>query len=576
MGGTTTNQQVYGSLQNTGTENHMCMDLPPALVNIQILDCRTGLPMKDLVVNSLKIGSGANDVYVKDGQATNGLLYCMGKTVGGVVMNGVEDQKKKVLKTNVNGIVSIPISIDRFNQDLEIKLGLKDYAILGETFKSGKSNDGLFRSLPSGPTRLKFTYKNAKYVQPDPAKDHNSETSWGWSASATSSGPTTADGLWLEELMQKSVLKGNPPATNLPYDFKLVETFKVPRYDFGKVHPDVYTYDITKTTKPPPYTLKQMEDVHDWIKNNFNAYATGFGFGTNSFSKMNHFVVFALTWVKGIDIYDGTFSYLQTDAQWDAVKKYGIEFVQIKMTDGFSSQAHTADHAAKARARGMKVGYYHWPHPELLLPKFDKNGKVQYSGGKPVLSTTTRTGTAEAEYVLKVLATMPQPDMPLMIDLETLIGSDTGTTAQQQDDNAAWVSEFLGVIKAKWPWPNSYKPTLIYGYPSYMNARLPATDTHGLSQYPLDIAFYPFDFPEKKSNPKEKPKWDKIKIEGKLAPMIPGWMNAGKFANSIPPPWKMYTIWQGSGQGHIPGIYDSNKYGMQFDKDYCIDTSPLW
>ena len=581
-------QQVHASFQEQAASKYSTVALAPVIINIQVLDCRTALPVKNAVIKYLAV-QGAE--YISKSKPTQDFIIKFGKLYAKTRMDKFP---LSIEKTNNNGMVNVPIPLSQFQtylnnkNEIRIEIGLEKFAILVESFSIHAHEYCVHRDQLSGPTHFKITWSKKKdYAQPKPDSVKTGE-SWGWSVK-TKETVRTADDLMLKEMMKGILQNGTPPPDEAPFDFKLVEQLKITGSPFGNIHPDTYLF--SGNTAQHPQSQKQIREINEWARKNFNPWNSGLGFVGCPFSKMTHFVVFALTWYKGIDIYSGTYAYLKEDAEWDAVKKYGIDFVQIKMSEGFDFDTHCKAHAEKAKSVGLKIGYYHWPHPEVNLPEFDGDGKVKRDHkGKVILSNHVRRGKDEAEYIIKnCLIHLPEPDLPLMIDVESLIGTrkqmtdkngnlmfikdkhgnDTDqpimadvTTFEQKEMNGKWLKEFIDTIEKIWPF-KVFKRPIIYGFFPYLTARLPDSDRYGLGKYPHSLAHYPHDEPPNRV-------FDKIAIEKKLEDMIPGTM---KSHNLIHKNWNMWSIWQASGQGHIPNIKDSVTGGYNFDKDYCVDSS---
>jgi len=155
-------------------------------------------------------------------------------------------------------------------------------------------------------------------------------------------------------------------------------------------------------------------------------------------------------YVKGIDIsrWNGN------DIDWAKVAASGQSFVFIKVTDGSAyKQVHIDNariQAQKAKAAGLKIGYYHFAHPTA-----------------PVVTDANN----EAAYFLKTVATFPKADFPLVLDFE-----DEKNTLSVPD-STTWVKTFLEAIGGG----------IFYSYAPYANSKLSPV----FASAPLWLASYP-------------------------------------------------------------------------------------
>lgn len=179
----------------------------------------------------------------------------------------------------------------------------------------------------------------------------------------------------------------------------------------------------------------------------------------STFSQLIHIPDWS-RYIKGIDL-----SHHNSVVDWPSIVNEEIQIVYIKITDGVGTRDLKAkDHAQQAKANGLKVGYYHFARPDT------KNG-----------GTLQLDSQAEANEVLAVMAGLPTPDLPLVLDLEDQPPWDSPL---KQDDYLKWIQKFIAVFGKK---------VIIYSRKSYLDAKLPAH--HDLNQTcGLWLARYTNDF----------------------------------------------------------------------------------
>lgn len=153
--------------------------------------------------------------------------------------------------------------------------------------------------------------------------------------------------------------------------------------------------------------------------------------------------------VKGIDI-----SHHNRIISWPEVRKVGIEFVYIKITDGVATPDTMADtHAREARQQGLKIGYYHFCRPDRKI------------GG-----TVDSDARAEAKEVTDTLKGLPKADLPLMIDLEDQ--DNRWDTPLNPGDYLTWTTVFLDNVFTGTD-PLSFP--IIYSRKEYLDRKLPGS-----------------------------------------------------------------------------------------------------
>lgn len=185
----------------------------------------------------------------------------------------------------------------------------------------------------------------------------------------------------------------------------------------------------------------------------------------------------------GIDV-----SHWQGNIDWAKVAQNvpKVDFAIIKTSTGIGSlDPRAVWNANGAKKNGIKVGYYHF------CSLNDENELLD--------------ATNEAKWFMKVLKSLPTPDLPLVLDFENnpLVSLDKG-------ELLTWIKTFFATLVA-----NGYKDYILYSYKPFLDKYLPFT--HGLGNIPLWIAQY--------------------------RPML-----------SLPNGWTKHWLWQYSDRGRIKGI----------------------
>jgi lysozyme len=189
--------------------------------------------------------------------------------------------------------------------------------------------------------------------------------------------------------------------------------------------------------------------------------------------------------INGIDV-----SHNNGNIDWKKVKTnpLAITFAFIKATQGVGyTDPKCKVNAQAASQAGIRFGYYHFS-----------------SLNKP--AAVESDATDEANYFDQVLKTMPQGNLPPVLDIET---NDKGLTTQQVQ---LWISTFMNRMKIL-----GYPLVIIYSYKPFFDTNLPAN--HPFGSIPLWLAQY-----------------------------------RNVAAPSLPRGWSKYLIWQYSAKEKVTGI----------------------
>jgi lysozyme len=162
----------------------------------------------------------------------------------------------------------------------------------------------------------------------------------------------------------------------------------------------------------------------------------------------------------GVDV-----SHHNAAVDWFALKNYGVSFAIIKISDGVNTPDYKAkQHSENAVALGIKIGYYHFCHPDK------KSG-----------NSVVADATAEANDALSRLANLPKPELPLTLDLEDAPPWDSHLNF---NDYSLWVTTFIDKIKAA-----INRDCMIYSRRLYLDGKFPADHPFGKNK--LWISSYP-------------------------------------------------------------------------------------
>lgn len=153
--------------------------------------------------------------------------------------------------------------------------------------------------------------------------------------------------------------------------------------------------------------------------------------------------------IRGIDV-----SHWQGNIDWKKVKADGIQFAIIKATEGTGHvDKNFLKNVEGAKAAGLKVGVYHYAHPD--------NDPVK-----------------EVDHLLKTLASI-QLDLPVALDLEV-----------NKNINKAQVTSFAVKWLQEYEKRTGLKP-LFYSYPSFIKSYIGKE----VAAWPLWIANYGVNTP---------------------------------------------------------------------------------
>lgn len=150
---------------------------------------------------------------------------------------------------------------------------------------------------------------------------------------------------------------------------------------------------------------------------------------------------------------------------WSEIKDSGVSFVYIKISEGVGTPDHKAkEHASKAKQVGLKVGYYHFCRPDA------RNG-----------GTIKNDALAEADEAIRIISSLPKPDLPLVLDLEDQQKWDTTLTKAEY---LLWVTTFINRINESEDFT-----CMIYSRKEYLDRKLP--HDHSLGNIRMWVSYYP-------------------------------------------------------------------------------------
>ena len=162
----------------------------------------------------------------------------------------------------------------------------------------------------------------------------------------------------------------------------------------------------------------------------------------------------------GVDV-----SHHNEKLDWDAFKNIGVSFVYIKISEGVGTRDVKAkENVLNALSRDLKVGYYHFCRPD------SKNG-----------GTIESDASAEANEALVIMKMLPNPHLPLVLDLED---QEHWDTPLQPKDYLLWITTFINLITEK----TGVAP-IIYSRKEYLDRKLPKN--HDLQNIKLWLSYYP-------------------------------------------------------------------------------------
>lgn len=300
------------------------------------------------------------------------------------------------------------------------------------------------------------------------------------------------------------------------WDFHLTSIYRTPREDADLNGSGIHVSWRAVDVRTNDVAVAKVRAVTDWINSRYIydplrlhlkvCFSEPHGTGPHMHYQVHPntvpadqsfaFTGAALTAGRGIDI-----SSHNGRIDWNKIKRNNdVQFIIIRLSLGYNTLDRMAyDNARKAKDAGKKISYYHFAYPD---PKH---------GDQPdYLIDAKNEGGYFRNLIDDLSAKGLSPDLSPAIDLE----DDPNYTPIRKLKPAEyhkWVSTFLSFF----PGP-VYKPVMIYGSPSYLNSRLPAS--HSLGTSPLWVAHY----------------------------------NAAQ--PTIPRGWIDYSIWQFSHKGTVDGI----------------------
>lgn len=135
-----------------------------------------------------------------------------------------------------------------------------------------------------------------------------------------------------------------------------------------------------------------------------------------------------------------------------------VDFVIIKATEGTTYiDPKLKNNAAQAKKEGLSIGYYHFASLNT--------------------QNVVADAIAEATFFIKTISTLPTPDLPLVLDIET------NKAALTKDQVLLWVKSFFQHLETL-----GKTDYVLYSYTPFLNSNLPAD--HGLGNIRLWIAAY--------------------------------------------------------------------------------------
>lgn len=160
--------------------------------------------------------------------------------------------------------------------------------------------------------------------------------------------------------------------------------------------------------------------------------------------------------MTGIDI-----CVFQENINWDQVAAAGVAFCMIQISQGKGLQ-NLIDHeqSMAAQKAGVKIGYYHFAHPE-------RNAAVE-----------------EALFFVSQIRRQDIPTADLIPALDVEQAYINGIEQKLSYNSLEqWIKDFCGVLAA-----HGFPKVMLYSNPGYLNANLPAG--HSLGDMPLWLSEY--------------------------------------------------------------------------------------
>jgi len=160
----------------------------------------------------------------------------------------------------------------------------------------------------------------------------------------------------------------------------------------------------------------------------------------------------------GLDIFGVDVSHWQPKIDWVKVKKSGISFAYMKVSEGVNLIARDAKkQATGAKAVGLPIGYYHFASLN------DPN----------VVADADR----EAKFFSSLMKDLPKADLMPVLDLEVNKSNLSPALVQR------WISEFLVEMASQ-----GHDKVMLYSYTPFLDENLP--NNHIFGNIPLWIAQY--------------------------------------------------------------------------------------
>ncbi|MEO8148076.1 MAG: glycoside hydrolase family 25 protein [Bacteroidia bacterium] len=174
--------------------------------------------------------------------------------------------------------------------------------------------------------------------------------------------------------------------------------------------------------------------------------------------------------IKGIDLSHHN----STIKDWNSIRNAGIAFAIIKVSDGVNSpDKYASEHATMAQKKGLKIGYYHFAHPDTK------------SGGNIIADAK-----AEANDFMSRLKTLPHSDLDFFLDLENWGPAPQNDSSLNPVDYLLWANTFIDELLRAANEPG--KSVVIYSRKEYLDRKLPGN--HNLGKYKFWISRYINDY----------------------------------------------------------------------------------
>jgi|GEM_PF-3568311 len=185
-------------------------------------------------------------------------------------------------------------------------------------------------------------------------------------------------------------------------------------------------------------------------------------------------------WVYGIDVYS---KYDSIDIDFAQIKATGYQFVFLKLSEGAANPEGTIQYqndeygywdaerqlAVRAKAAGLKIGYYHFAHPDI---------------------TRRHSPEDEAGNVIRNLASCnkdqpaicyPAANFPIVLDFEAPEIIEASTTAKGRKFLEDWVARFVAALS------KTRQQVMLYSYRGGIET---LRGDASVADMPLWFAFY--------------------------------------------------------------------------------------